>query len=328
MKGIDIALFDYDRHNAIYFFILNADEQIYLRYGGRDAASADSYLDLDSLKIALRKGLELHERWQAGELPAPERPEPLYPREIELLAKKEIASGRCVECHMIGDYQAATLEQAGELDKRLVMFPSPDLKTLGIVLDVPRGLVVESAHGAAAEAGITSGDTIVGFEGEDVNTFGDLQYLLGKLPRDAETTALSISRVGDEIVELSLQLPKLWWVTDIGYRYWSIDPQYFFESKQLSPEDRADLDLPNDALACEITKINRRSQVLELHDLRVGDVIMSVDAERSGQGLDSCELYLKIHVTAGETVELEVLREGETIVLPLKTHRQYYRKSK
>jgi hypothetical protein len=27
MNGIDIGLFDYDRHNALYFFILNADEQ-------------------------------------------------------------------------------------------------------------------------------------------------------------------------------------------------------------------------------------------------------------------------------------------------------------
>ena len=39
MDGIDLGLFDYDRHNTLYYFALNADEQIYLRYGGRAAES-------------------------------------------------------------------------------------------------------------------------------------------------------------------------------------------------------------------------------------------------------------------------------------------------
>ncbi len=42
MDGINIGLFDYDRYNTLYFFALNADEQIYLRYGGRDERSATS----------------------------------------------------------------------------------------------------------------------------------------------------------------------------------------------------------------------------------------------------------------------------------------------
>jgi len=31
MDNVDIGLFDYDRYNTLYFFILNADEQIYMR---------------------------------------------------------------------------------------------------------------------------------------------------------------------------------------------------------------------------------------------------------------------------------------------------------
>ncbi len=61
MDNVDIALFDRDWNNAIYFFALNADEQVYLRYGGRDSESPDTYLNMDSLEAALRKGLELHE---------------------------------------------------------------------------------------------------------------------------------------------------------------------------------------------------------------------------------------------------------------------------
>ena len=58
MDRIDIGLFDFDRHNALYYFVLNADQQIYLRYGGRDAESASTYLNLRSLELALKEGLE------------------------------------------------------------------------------------------------------------------------------------------------------------------------------------------------------------------------------------------------------------------------------
>ena len=54
MDNVDIGLFDYDRYNTLYFFILNADEQIYMRYGGRDSVSPDSYLNLESLELASR----------------------------------------------------------------------------------------------------------------------------------------------------------------------------------------------------------------------------------------------------------------------------------
>ena len=57
--GLDRAsgLFDFDRHNTLYFFALNTEEQIYLRYGGRTAESPTSRLDLESLVLALEKGL-------------------------------------------------------------------------------------------------------------------------------------------------------------------------------------------------------------------------------------------------------------------------------
>jgi hypothetical protein len=74
MDDIDIGLFDYDRNNTLYFFILNADEHIYMRYGGRDSVSPDSYLNLESLEVALEQGLELHRRYQKGELQKAERP--------------------------------------------------------------------------------------------------------------------------------------------------------------------------------------------------------------------------------------------------------------
>ena len=55
MDKVDIGLFDYDRNNTLYFFMLNADEQIYMRYGGRDSQSPDTYLNLSSLELAAKQ---------------------------------------------------------------------------------------------------------------------------------------------------------------------------------------------------------------------------------------------------------------------------------
>ena len=129
MTGVDIGLYDYDPHASIFFFIVSPDEEIYLRYGGRDAVAADSYLDLASLELALELGLEQHARWRAGELPERPRPASFYPRDIEALQKTEMRGRRsCVECHHIGDYKAAELEATGKLDKPRVMFRSPDIR--------------------------------------------------------------------------------------------------------------------------------------------------------------------------------------------------------
>ena len=277
MNRIDVGLFDFDWHHSIYFFIVSPDEQIYLRYGGRDAVSADSYLDLDSFALALRAGLAEHERWRAGELPPRPRPPPFFARELERLRVQELERGRCVECHMIGDYRAAAREREGTLDKRREMFRSPDIRDLGIHLDVPRGLVVERAEGAALAAGLLPGDAIVNFAGERVLTFGDLLYAYDGLDRNATRLPVTVERAGAGPVDLVIELPPQWWVSDITYRYWSIDPQTHLTTAPLTEARKRDLGFDPEGFACEVTRVNARAEVLELHDLRPGDVIYSVD---------------------------------------------------
>ncbi len=164
LDDVDVGLFDRDWNNTIYFFAFNADEKIYFRYGGRDSASPDTYLNLDSLELALRQGLQLHQQYLAGNLKLPDRPKPLFPREIPLLVQRTFAQRQCVECHLIGDFQNIQREQDGVLDKLTHLYRSPDIKTLGIELDVPKGLVVKQASGAALAAGMKPGDRIASLE--------------------------------------------------------------------------------------------------------------------------------------------------------------------
>ena len=188
MDDVDVGLFDRDWNNTLYFFMLNADEQIYMRYGGRDSASPDTYLDLSSLELALQQGLELHRQYLSGEFEtggsAPRRSSRARYR---CWCERTFKQRQCVECHLIGDFQNLQREQAGTLDKLTHLYRSPDIKTLGITLDVPKGLVVKEAGGAVQAAGMKPGDRITGWNGTVVWTFGDLQYVYDKVDRKADT---------------------------------------------------------------------------------------------------------------------------------------------
>lgn len=326
LVGIDVGLYDFDRHNAIYFFIVSPDEDIYLRYGGRDAAAADTYLDLDSFVLALEAGLEQHARWQAGELQSRQRPKALFPREMERLKRIEMDRGRCIECHMIGDYQAVDKEIAGTLDKRSDMFRTPDIRDIGIHLDVPKGLVVESSTGPAEAAGLEPGDRIVAAAGTDVLAYGDLLHAYDQHERTATTFDLTVEREGGRHVDVEVDLPSLWWVTDLGYRYWSIDPVTYLSASPLPAERKRELDLRPDGFACEVTRVNPRATVLELHEIKVGDVIYAVDGIEADPPIDDCLLYLRLNVTAGSDTLLGVVRDGVRLDVTAGTQRQLYRK--
>ncbi len=337
MTGIDIGLYDYDRHFSIYFFAVSPDEQIYLRYGGRDSRSADSYLDLDSLALALETGLEQHQRWERGELPKTERPAPRFPRDIETLRNEEMSGGqmtggRCIECHMISDYEAVAKEAAGTLDKPRDMFRSPDIRNIGIHLEVPKGLVVEEVSGAAAAGGLLAGDTITQLEGVSVLTFGDFLHVYDQLDRSAGELSLAVDRrISPSALpvrgELEIELPRLWWEHDLKHRRWSIDPVTYFESEPLTAERKSALGLETQGFACEVTKVRSWAQVLDTHTLEEGDIVVSVDGVETDPLATSCALYIQLRVRAGDSVTLGVIRNGERIDTPLNTQRQHFRKS-
>ena len=96
-----------------------------------------------------------------------------------------------MECHLTMDYQNQHRELDGTLDPIRHLYRSPDIRTIGIDLDVPKGLAVKEATGAVAAAGMRAGDRITALNGEPVYTFADLQYLYDKLDRDAEGVRLS-----------------------------------------------------------------------------------------------------------------------------------------
>jgi hypothetical protein len=325
LDDVDVGLFDRDWNNAIYFFAFNPDEKIYFRYGGRDSASPDTYLNIDSLELALRQGLQLHEQYLSGALKLPERPKPLFPREIPLLVQRTFAQRQCVECHLIGDFQNIQREQDGVLDKLTHLYRSPDIKTLGIELDVPKGLVVKAASGAALAAGMKPGDRIATWSGTPVWTFGDLQYRFDKVDRHVETVTTEVDRGGTP-VSLTIALPARWWWTDLRFRQSSVDPRLDFEDRPLSAEEKQKLGLPPDGFASQVKYVSEFAKVRKTHDLQTGDIIYAVDTAERDPIANTAELFLKLRKKAGESATLGVIRNGQRIQMPLRTYQLSFRK--
>ena len=325
MDDVDIGLFDRDWNNAIYFFALNADEQIYFRYGGRESNSPDTYNSLESMWIALEQGLVLHKKYLAGQLPKQERPKPFFPRQIPPLVARTFAQHQCVECHLIGDFQNIQREREGVLDKLSQLYRSPDIKTLGISLDVPKGLVIKDATGPVAAAGMKPGDRITSWNGTPVITFGDVQYRYDQVDRHARSIHITVDR-GGQSIDVAVDLPPLWWWTDLRFRQSSVDPRLDFEDRPLTAAEKQQLGLKPDSFASRVKYVSDMAKIRESHDLRIGDVIVAVDGVDTDPFANTAELYLKLHIKAGGSVKLEVLRDGKRITMPLQSYVLSFRK--
>lgn len=325
MDNVDVGLFDRDWNNTLYYFMLNSDEQIYMRYGGRDSESPDTYLNLDSLELALKQGLELHRQYQKGELKKSERPKPLYARDIPLLVERTIGRNQCVECHLIGDFQNLQREQEGTLDKLTHMFRSPDIKTLGIQIDVPKGLVVKETSAAVKAAGMKPGDRIAALNGTPVWTFGDLQYHYDRVNRKSDRIEIIVDRAGTS-VPISVALPLRWWLTDLRFRQSSVEPRTYFEDRPLTEAEKRTHGLKPDGFASEVKFVSDFAKTMKSSELQTGDIIFGVDGVERDELANTADLFIKLRKTPGDSITLDILRDGQRMKSQLLTYRMSFRK--
>jgi hypothetical protein len=325
MTNIDIGLFEYDRHNALYYFIMNADEQIYMRYGGRDARGPNTYLDLDSFKLALQMGLAQHDLYKDGKLAKIRRPEPRFPRDVPLLNERIVKWERCVECHLIDDYEMQELDRSGKIDRMRDMYRFPDIRRIGIHLDIPKGLGVAEVTGPAETSGMLPGDRISEISGVPVFTFGDLQHEYNKVDRKAKSVSLDIERNAIKHT-LQINLPKEWWWTDLYHRFLSIEPLVYFSNRELSVDEKKSLGFDAESFASMVTEIDVSAETLGIHTLEVGDILFDVDGVTRNPLTQNFRLYIKLNKRAGDVFNVKVLRDGNVMETTINSERQSYRK--
>ena len=328
MDTVDIGLFEHDRHNTLYYYILNADEQIYMRYGGRDSTEPDTYLSLESLELALQKGLELHAK--RASLPKQPRPAPDFAKNYSLLIERTVARGQCVECHLIGDFQNLHRERDKTIDKMTHLYRSPDIKTIGIHLDIPKGLLVAKAEGAVAAAGMQPGDRIVGIDGTPVYTFADLQHAYDKTDRrTAKQIKLTVDHPGTLATvarDLTVTLPQRWWLYDVTYRQSSVEPRLYFGCQPMSPVEKQKHELNPEGFACTVSRVDSFALSVKSHSLQVGDIVYGVNGVHRDDFAHTAELYMKLYMTPGDSAKLDLIRNGARLQSSLLSYRLSFRK--
>jgi S1-C subfamily serine protease len=66
--------------------------------------------------------------------------------------------------------------------------------------------------------------------------------------------------------------------------------------------------------------------MLKVHELKTGDIVYAVDGVDQDNIANTPELYIKLHKKAGDTITVDLIRDGKRMKLPVRTQRMYFRK--
>lgn len=310
MYGVDIGLFDFDFDTTFAVVTLNADKQIYSRYGGRDSKSAESFVSPKAFENILSRSLELHKKVKAGELQLPKITESKDPKSYPFV---ENLWGRCLHCHDVASAQAVEQFKLENFSQKTDVWIYPEPISLGLDLKPDDGTTLNAATGAAKDAELKAGDQIVAINTKPANTYSDIQYILHHLPE--ETTTVSVSLADERTVEITL--PEDWRHSDISWRRigMRLTPSAGFGGKPLDAAAKAEHKLPEDGFATVIHFDDLPKPADS--PLQQGDIVHSINDVTKSGGTQHAGLYLSLHHKVSETVKLGVIRKGKPLSIDL-----------
>jgi serine protease Do len=310
IAGADLRLFEFDWDLTWYAFILNADEMIYGRYGGRDAKGPDERLSLKGLRYALDRALETHKK-----PPQPvARPGP--PKRAEDFAAARRHKG-CIHCHNVKEFERADLKAAGKWDRDLIWtYPPPD--NLGITLDVDRGDLIKTikADSPAAKLGIKPGDTLRTLNGVPVASFADASYGLHKAPAAGPIPVTWLHDGKEQSAKLDAEMG--WRKTNATWRPSLLDilPSAPFSGEDLTAEEKQKVGLTPKRLAFRQDKFVH-STLREVGVVK-GDIIVGLDGKPMDGTMEDFLGHVRRNYLVGDTVTIDLMREGMPFSVTLK----------
>lgn len=313
IEGSDLRLFDFDHDLTWFVFFLNADEHIYGRYGGRDAASAEGRLSLAGLRYAMQAALDAYRK--APQTPPQTRSGPPIHAEDFPAARKR-RPGECIHCHQVNEYRRAARKAAGEWSRdELWVYPLPE--NIGITLEVDRGNYVRAvaADSPAARAGLRPGDILREANGLSVASFADLQYALHKAPAEGKLP-LAWERDGKRL-HAELVLPPGWRKTNLTWRPSLLDilPSLPLFGDDLTPAEKKALGLSEKRLA--FRQDNPVHSSLKAAGVEPDDVVIGINQEPLEMTLDQFLAHVRRNYLVGDHITLNVIRHGKRLDLPM-----------
>jgi hypothetical protein len=311
----DLNLFEFDYDLTFMVFFLNAEGQIYARYGGRDAEDPDRRQSLEGLRYTMESVLRMHGGAEKAFAPR-SREAPRFVRQQSRFGRP----GRCLHCHQVKEILNAELQRQGKWSRDLVWrYPLPE--NVGFALEVDRGNVVKEvkARSPAAAAGLKVGDAVRRLGGVPIHSFADAQLALDRAPATG-SVAVAWER-GGEVLSGELALPEGWRKTDITWRpsvrHLAASPRLY--GPDLTAAEKKALGLSPRQLA--FRQRESLSPQAEAAGIRAGDIILGFDDRQLDMDAYGFLHYVAGRYLIGDRVTVNLLRDGRRLNLGMTLRR-------
>ena len=96
--------------------------------------------------------------------------------------------------------------------------------------------------------------------------------------------------------------------------------------RPLTEAEKSKLGLKPDGFASYVKYVPELAKVRKSNELKVGNIIVAVDGVERDDLANTADLYIKLRYSAGDSVTLDVLRDGRRVRMPLHTHSLSFRK--
>ena len=319
MNGVDRNTFAFDHDLPYAAMFLNADGTVYGRYGSRDGGTRSQLprFTVQSFRKSLQRVLELHAGYPGNRLVLAEKiaaaASPAFPEDMPTMKPfpNPPEAKNCIHCHMVGE---ATLQQALSnrplTSRDLWPYPVPD--RIGLRLDVADGLRVGvvTANSPAETAGLRPGDELVRMNGQALASEADVQWVLHHLPDEAQLNA-AVLRDGQKM-DFAVTLSGLWRKASSHWRQ-SLSPA---RPNMLLRPDPFKGKKGIEAGKMGLLVVYPRATTAAA-GLRSNDLLIAVDGRTDLHDESDVLHYLHIERRDTRTVEATVLRQGQTLKIPL-----------
>jgi S1-C subfamily serine protease len=230
----------------------------------------------------------------------------------------------CIHCHQVGEAQRAVYRTAGRPIPDKVLYPYPNPKVLGLVLDPKEKATVTSlTPGSPAEKdGFRAGDELLTLASQPLLSIADIQWVLHNA---GDTAALKAEvRRGGQTVPLTLTLGKGWRQRDdLSWRASSWDLRRMttggLRLEELPIADREKAGLAEGALALRVKHVGQYGPhaAAKQAGFQQGDIIVTVNGK--SDPLTESDLMASLVTTKrpGDKVPVTVLRGGQKVELTL-----------
>jgi hypothetical protein len=306
IDNADLNLFEFDYDLTFMVFFLDAQENVYARYGGRDAENPDSRQSPAGLRYTMASVLQMHHRADKDFAPRSQEG-PQFLRNSSGFRR-----GRCLHCHQVRETQNADLQKEGKWSREQVWrYPLPE--NLGFRLEVDRGNMIQEVKALSPASGIrlAAGDVLRQLNGVPVHSFADAQYALDRAPK-AGSIAVVWQR-GDKVLQDKLVLPEGWRRTDISWRpsMRHVVASARLYGTDLKPEEKKALGLSAQQLA-----FRQRGSVpaqARAAGIQPGDVILGIDDKSLETDVTGFLHYVQRNYLVGDQATINLLRDGKRL---------------